>query len=146
MSDVLEAWMFAHGLVDFMAHIRHGVADGLHHQQLFFEWDAETVDDELLQMLARQPGFFAHEFNGGRIVGKACINMGCEHVVGGGQMHIASVGIEKGHVFRMAIRIAQGVGQQQGRGQLAEGFHSLRTRHMDANGFGDALPSGVVLG
>ena len=61
-------------------------------------------------------------------------------------MHIGPAGVEQGDVFGVAIGVAQRVGQQQGGDELAVGSQPLRAGHVVAHGFGDALPSGVVLG
>jgi hypothetical protein len=104
------------------AHVGHGVADGLHHVLLLLGLDAKGGGDELLQVFAGRPGAFAHEFDGGRVVLKAWVHAGGEHVVGGREVHIGPAGVEQRQVFGVAIGVAQGVGQQQGGGQLAKGF------------------------
>jgi hypothetical protein len=44
----------------------------------------------------------------------------------------------------MAVRIAQGIGQEQHECELAESLELGRAGNMVADRFGDTLPSGVV--
>ena len=82
-ADVFKRRVLRHGLAHQWADIGHSVADGLHQLLLLLGLDAQSGGDELLQILARQPCFFAHELNAWRIVPKAGVNAGGEQVVGG---------------------------------------------------------------
>ena len=121
-----------------------GLADGFDHRNLLPEGGSKFQSNEVFEVFSRRPSLLAHEGNARRLVLIARVNHRGQEIVGRREAHIGLARVKEREIFRMAVRIAQGVGQEKHEGELTEGLALGRAGNMVADCFRDTLPSCVV--
>ena len=143
-SKIAKLGVLSDGFMDMWGGVGDGLADGFDHGNLLPKGDSEFQSNEVFEVFSRAPCLLAHKGNARRLVLIARVDHCGQQIVGRREAHIGLAGVEECQIFRMSVRVAQGIGQEKHEGELTEGLALGWTRNMVADCFRDTLPSGVV--
>ncbi len=81
---------------------------------------SEFLSNEVFEFFSRSASLLAHKGNAQSLVLIARVDHSGQEIVDWQEAHIGLAGVEECQIFRIAVRIVQGIGQEQHEGELTK--------------------------